>query len=207
VAARIVRAVVVIAVVTATWVTPAAGQDAPPNPRVVVETNLGSFEMELFRDRVPATVVNFLTYVIQGYYDGTTFHRVIRDTIIQGGGFMVGPPDDQLVPKSEGLRGTIVNQASLLLRNRRGTVAMARGAGPDTARQQFFINLDDNAMFDFKNPTPDGIGYAVFGEVTEGMDVVSEIGRVRTGSQGPLLDVPNDPVVIESIRRVELPPQ
>ena len=185
-------------------VTPVLAQDPPPNPRVVVTTNMGSFEIELYRDRVAATVVNFLTYVIEGYYDGTVFHRVIRDTIIQGGGFTV-EAGEQLAPKSEGLRGSIVNQASRSLQNRRGTVAMARGSGGNTARQQFFINLDDNSSFDFKNPTDAGIGYAVFGRVTEGMNVVSEIGRVRTGSQGPLLDVPNDPVIIKSIRRVEVP--
>jgi len=186
--------------------TPALAQDPPPNPRVIVTTSMGEFEMELYRDRVAATVVNFLTYVIEGYYDGTVFHRVIRDTIIQGGGFTVDA-EEQLAPKAEGLRGTIVNQASRSLQNRRGTIAMARGGGANTARQQFFINLDDNASFDFKNPTDAGIGYAVFGRVTEGMDVVSEIGRVRTGTQGPLLDVPNDPVIIESIRRVEVPAQ
>lgn len=203
---RIVATVCLVGALVGTVAAPATAQDAPPNPRVLVETSVGDFEMELFRDRVPATVVNFLTYVVEGYYDGTVFHRVIRDLIIQGGGFTVGP-DDQLAPKQEGLRGTIVNQASRLLQNRRGTVAMARGAGADTARQQFFINLDDNSMFDFKNPTPDGIGYAVFGRVTEGMNVVSEIGRARTGNQGPLQDVPNEPVIIRSISRIETPAQ
>ena len=181
---------------------PAAGQDGPPNPRVLVETSLGNFEMELFRDRVPATVVNFLIYVRDGYYDGTVFHRVIRNVIVQGGGMTVGE-DDRLEPKLEGLRGTIINQASRNLLNRRGAVAMARGSAPDSGRQQFFINLDNNDNFNYRNGSPSGIGYAVFGEVTEGMDVVNDIGRVRTGGQGRMLDVPREPVIIHSITRVE----
>jgi len=177
--------------------TPVGAQDPPPNPRVLVVTTEGDFEIELFRNEteVIATVVNFLGYVRAGYYDGTVFHRTMRDLLIQGGGFMVGE-NEQLVAKTEGLRGQIVNQATRNLQNRRGTVAMARGGGPDTARQQFFINLDDNSSFDFKNPTPDGIGYAVFGRVTDGLNVVRDIGRVRTGELAP--DVPNEAVVITS---------
>ena len=181
---------------------PAAGQQMPPNPRVLVETSMGSFEMELFRDRVPATVVNFLVYVRDGYYDGTVFHRILRDVIVQGGGFAVGE-DEQLEPKLEGLRGTIINQASRNLLNLRGTVAMARGAEPDSARQQFFINLDNNENFDYRNPLPSGVGYTVFGRVTEGLDVVDRIGRVRTGRQDRMQNVPREPVVIHSITRVE----
>ena len=181
---------------------PAAGQQMPPNPRVLVETSMGSFEMELFRDRVPATVVNFLIYVRDGYYDGTVFHRILRDVIVQGGGFTLGA-EDQIEPKIEGLRGTIINQASRNLLNLRGTVAMARGSEPDSARQQFFINLDNNDNFNYRNPLPSGVGYAVFGQVTEGMDVVDRIGRVRTGRQGRIQDVPREPVVIHSITRVE----
>ena len=180
----------------------ATAQQAPPNPRVRVETSMGSFEMELFRDRVPATVVNFLLYVRAGYYDGTVFHRVIRDLIIQGGGMVVGD-DNQVVPKLEGLRGSILNQASPNTRNRRGTVAMARGPAPDSARQQFFINVEHNPSFDYRNGTPSGIGYAVFGEVTDGMDIVQDINRVRTGSQGRMQDVPREPVVIHSITQIE----
>ena len=189
-------------VVAGLLAAPAAGQEMPPNPRVLVDTSLGSFEMELFRDRVPATVVNFLIYVRDGYYDGTVFHRILRDVIVQGGGFAVGE-DDQLEPKLEGLRGTIINQASRNLLNLRGTVAMARRAEPDSARQQFFINLNNNDNFNYRNSLPSGVGYAVFGRVTEGMDVVDRIGRVRTGRQGAMQDVPREPVVINSITRVE----
>ena len=189
-------------VVAGLLAAPAAGQEMPPNPRVLVDTSMGSFEMELFRDRVPATVVNFLIYVRDGYYDGTVFHRILRDVIVQGGGFAVGE-DDQLEPKLEGLRGTIINQASRNLLNLRGTVAMARRAEPDSARQQFFINLDNNDNFNYRNSLPSGVGYAVFGRVTEGMNVVDRIGRVRTGRQGAMQDVPREPVVINSITRVE----
>ena len=181
---------------------PATGQEMPPNPRVLVDTSMGSFEMELFRDRVPATVVNFLIYVRDGYYDGPVFHRILRDVIVQGGGFRVGE-EDLLEPKIEGLRGTIINQASRNLLNLRGTVAMARSSAPDSARQQFFINLDNNDNFNYRNPLPSGVGYAVFGRVTEGMDVVDRIGRVRTGRQGGMQDVPREHVVINSITRVE----
>ncbi len=190
---------------TLSMAAPVGAQDPPPNPRVLVETTKGDFEIELFRNErdVIATVVNFLGYVRAGYYDGTVFHRTMRDLLIQGGGFTVGE-NDQIVPKTEGLRGQIVNQATRNLQNRRGTVAMARGNAPDSARQQFFINLDDNSSFDFKNPTPAGIGYAVFGRVTDGMNVVRDIGRVRTGSQAP--DIPNEPVVITSITLVQAGP-
>ena len=190
---------------TLSMAAPVGAQDPPPNPRVLVATTKGDFEMELFRDEtaVIAPVVNFLGSVRAGYYDGTVFHRTMRDMLIQGGGFMVGE-NDQLVPKTEGLRGQIVNQATRNIQNRRGTVAMARGNAPDSARQQFFINLDDNSSFNFKNPTPEGIGYAVFGRVTDGLNVVRDIGRVRTGSQAP--DVPNEPVVITSITMVQTGP-
>ena len=181
---------------------PISAQDAPPNPRVLVETSEGNFEMELFRDRVPATVVNFLIYVRDGYYDGTVFHRVIRDLIVQGGG-MVLEDDNKLTRKQEELRGPIVNQASGNLRNRMGTVAMARTADPNSATSQFFINLQHNTNFDYKNGTAAGIGYAVFGRITDGMDVVRSIGRTRTSTQDGRQNVPRNPVVIHSISRVE----
>ncbi len=199
---RVAAALLAACILASLPVVPAAGQEMPPNPRVLVETSMGSFEMELFRDRVPATVVNFLIYVRDGFYDGTVFHRVIRDLIVQGGGLTVGE-ENQLEPKIEGLRGTIINQASRNLLNRRGTVAMARGSAPDSARAQFFINLNHNGTFDYRNGSPSGIGYAVFGRVTEGMNVVDQIGRVRTGNQDGMRDVPRDPVVIHSITRVE----
>ncbi len=182
--------------------TPVAAQDAPPNPRVLVETSEGDFEMELFKNQVPATVVNFLTYVQAGYYDGTIFHRVIRDVIVQGGGF-VAEGDNEIVPRIEGLRGQILNEASNSLQNNRGTVAMARLGEPNSARAQFFINLDNNAMFNHRNGSPEGFGYAVFGRVTDGMNVVRRIGRARTTSKSNQRDVPRDTVVILSITQVD----
>ena len=183
---------------------PVGAQDAPPNPRVLVETSEGDFQLELFKDRVPATVVNFLMYVQAGYYDGTIFHRVIRDVIVQGGGFVADDDDDVgTVPKVEGLRGRILNEATGSMRNRRGTIAMARLAEPNSARQQFFINLDDNTSFDHKNGTAQGFGYAVFGRVTDGMDVVRRIGRTRTTNRGDYRNVPREPIVIRSIRQIE----
>jgi cyclophilin family peptidyl-prolyl cis-trans isomerase len=184
------------------FATPILAQDAPPNPMVLVETSEGDFEMELFKDKVPATVVNFLMYVQAGYYDGTIFHRVIRDVIIQGGGY-VAEGDDAISPRIEGLRGQILNEASNSLQNSRGTVAMARLADPNSARAQFFINLDNNAMFNHKNSTPDGFGYAVFGRVTEGMNVVRKIGRSRTTNKSNQRDVPRDTIVIRSISQIE----
>jgi len=182
--------------------TPAGAQDAPPNPRVLVETSEGNFEIELLKDRVPATVVNFLMYVQAGYYDGTIFHRVIRNVIVQGGGY-VADGDDAIARKHEGLRGPILNEATSSLPNRVGTVAMARLTEPNTARQQFFINLDDNTPFDHKNGTDRGFGYAVFGRITDGMDVVHRIGGTRTKSKSNLRDVPRETIVIRSITQIE----
>ena len=181
---------------------PASAQDAPPNPRVLVETSEGNFEIELLKDRVPATVVNFLMYVQAGYYDGTIFHRVIRNVIVQGGGY-VADGDDAITRKREGLRGPILNEATSTLPNRVGTVAMARLTEPNTARQQFFINLDDNSPFDHKNGTDQGFGYAVFGRITDGMDVVRRIGGTRTTSKSDLRDVPRETIVIRSITQIE----
>ena len=185
--------------------TPATAQDAPPNPRVLVETSEGNFEIELFKDRAPVSVVNFLTYVQAGFYDGTIFHRVIRDAIAQGGG-LVADADGTISPKLEGLRGQILNEATNNVQNRRGTVAMARLGEPNSARSQFFINLGDNASFNHTNGTAQGFGYAVFGRVTDGMNVVRDIGNVRTTNQGPYSDVPREPVVILSITQIEAEP-
>ena len=183
--------------------TPVGAQDAPPNPRVLVETSEGDFEIELFKDQVPATVVNFLTYVQAGYYDGTIFHRVIRDLIVQGGGY-VADGNDAIVPKLEGLRGRILNEAPNGPRNRQDTIAMARGTEPNSARQQFFINLDNNLNFNHKNRTAQGFGYAVFGRVTDGMNVVRNIGRTRTMTKGRDENVPRETVTIRSITRIEV---
>ena len=182
--------------------TSVGAQDAPPNPRVLVETSEGDFEIELFKDQVPATVVNFLTYVQAGYYDGTLFHRVIRDLIVQGGGY-VDDGNDAIVPKLEGLRGRILNEAPNGPQNRQGTIAMARGAEPNSARQQFFINLDNNLNFNHKNRTAQGFGYAVFGRVTDGMDIIRRIGRTRTTTKDVGENVPRETIVIRSITQIK----
>ena len=173
-------------------------QDPPPTPHVVIETSMGDFTVELFRPRAPVSVVNFLTYVQAGFYDGTIFHRVIRNLIIQGGGL-----DEDHTPRVEGLRGGILNEATNRLQNRRGTIAMARLGTPNSARAQFFINVGHNDTFNHRNTTPQGYGYAVFGRVVDGMNVVDDIARVRTTRVGRMNDVPRENVVIHTIRRID----
>ncbi len=159
------------------------------NPQVVLETSKGRIVLELFPDRAPKTVDNFLGYVRWGHYDGTIFHRVIPNFMIQGGGIT---PD--MKEKSTGL--PIDNEADNGLKNRRGTVAMARTPDPHSATAQFFINTKDNRSLDHKAKTPTGWGYTVFGKVVEGMDVVDAISQVKTGTKGDYENVPVEPVII-----------
>ena len=153
-------------------------------------TNLGAFTLKLDADKAPKTVDNFLAYVKAGHYDGTVFHRVIKNFMIQGGGFTPGM-------NQKPCQAPIENEAANGLKNKRGTIAMARTNDPHSATAQFFINVVDNDFLDFKAPTGQGWGYCVFGEVTEGMDVVDAIRGVRTGSKGFHQDVPVEDVVIE----------
>ncbi len=162
-------------------------------PMVLMSTSLGDIKIELYPDRAPETVKNFLAYVNGGFYNGTIFHRVVPNFVIQGGGFT---PDMQPKPT----RPPIKNEAENGLKNEAGTIAMARTAVIDSATSQFFINLRDN---DFLNHTPQNFGYAVFGKVIEGMEVVYKIAQVRTGSKGPYQDVPLEPVVIQSVQVLE----
>lgn len=194
----VVAAVCLVALLAVAGPLPAAAQEPPPNPHVVVETTMGDFTIELLRPDAPASVTNFLTYVQDSFYDGTVFHRVIRDVIVQGGGFL-----EDLSPRIEGLRGPILNEATNRVANRRGTVAMARLGEPNSARAQFFINVNHNDSFDHRDLTARGYGYAVFGRVVDGMDVVDDISRVRTTRVDRMDDVPRDPVIIKTIRRVE----
>ena len=194
----IVAVVCLSALLAVAGPSPAAAQDAPPNPRVVVETTMGDFTIELLRPDAPASVTNFLTYVQEGFYDGLVFHRVIRDVIIQGGGFL-----EDLTPRVDGLRGPILNEATNRVQNRRGTVAMARLGEPNSARAQFFVNVNHNGSFDHRDLTARGYGYAVFGRIVDGMDVVDDISRVRTTRVDRMDDVPRDPVIIKTIRRVD----
>lgn len=166
------------------------------NPVVVMETSMGAVKIELFPDKAPVTVENFLAYVDAKHYDGTIFHRVIEDFMIQGGGFEPG-----LNPK-RAKRGPIRNEASNGLSNERGTLAMARTNEPDSATDQFFINVNDNARRGLDRKAGSA-GYAVFGKVIDGMDVVDRIRHVKTGNAGGHDDVPVKDVTIKSIRRVE----
>jgi cyclophilin family peptidyl-prolyl cis-trans isomerase len=177
---------------------PAAAQQPPPNPEVVIETSMGDITVELFRSEARVTVVNFLTYVLAGYYDGTIIHRVLRNQIIQGGGL-----NQDHTPRLEGLRGGILNEATNRLRNERGTIAMARLDTPNSARAQFFINVRNNPSFNHRDRSRNGFGYAVFGRVVDGMDVVDEISGVRVQRVNGMRNVPRENIVIHTIRRLE----
>ncbi|OFV68779.1 MAG: peptidylprolyl isomerase [Candidatus Syntrophoarchaeum caldarius] len=157
------------------------------NTIVVLETNKGKIEIELNRKRSPITVENFLRYVKEGHYDGTIFHRVIDGFMIQGGGYT---PDGSEKPAHKPIKLESKNG----LKNEVGTIAMARTADPDSATCQFFINVADNRFLDYR---PDSDGYAVFGSVVSGMDVVNQIKAVKTGNRGPFADWPLEDIIIE----------
>jgi len=159
-------------------------------PRVLIETNHGKIVIELDSKAAPKTVDNFLTYVNDGFYDGTLFHRVIKGFMIQGGGFT-----EALEQKPT--RKPVINEADNGLKNRRGTVAMARTSDPNSASSQFFINTVDNAFLDYKEKTGRGWGYCVFGHVVEGMDVVDAIEAQSTTVKGIGRDVPVSSVIIK----------
>jgi peptidyl-prolyl cis-trans isomerase B (cyclophilin B) len=173
------------------WQVKAAG-----NPVVLVSTSMGDFKVELDQEKAPKTAANFLTYVKEKHYDGTVFHRVIPGFMIQGGG----------MDKDMNERNThdpVENEAHNGLKNVHGSIAMARTSAPNSATAQFFINVKDNTFLDHRDKTPAGYGYAVFGKVIEGMDVVKKIEGVKTTTKPPHQNVPNEPVVIKSIRLVE----
>ena len=167
------------------------------NPMVVLSTSLGDIKIELYQDKAPVTVQNFLEYVKAGYYDGTIFHRVIPGFMVQGGGMT-----DDMRDKREGQRAAIKNESSNGLKNDTGTLAMARTSAPDSATSQFFISVKDNTSLNKENAA-DKVGYAVFGKVVEGMDVVKKIEQVKTTTKGPHQNVPVDSVVIKSAKVVE----
>jgi len=170
-------------------------QEAIAMPIVTIETSHGTITAELFADKAPATVANFLAYADKSAYDGTIFHRVIDGFMIQGGGFL---PDMTQKPTD----APIKNEARADVPNARGTLAMARTQVVDSATSQFFINLKDNGFLNHTAKNPQGYGYAVFGRVTAGMDVVDKIAKVQTGRHpAGHGDVPVEPVVITSIKR------
>jgi peptidyl-prolyl cis-trans isomerase B (cyclophilin B) len=167
-----------------------------PNPQVLLETSMGNITIELFKEKAPITVRNFLGYVKEGFYDGLIFHRVIRDFMVQGGG--MSESLEQKKPKF-----AIKNEAANGLSNTRGTLAMARTSVVDSATSQFFINTVDNLFLNHKGKQPDSFGYCVFGQVVEGMDVVDQIRAVKTGNKNGHSDVPVEPVFIVSAKLIE----
>jgi cyclophilin family peptidyl-prolyl cis-trans isomerase len=177
----------------------AAATAAPVPPRwrttdqVVIETNYGDITVKLYPDKAPFTVANFLGYVDAGFYNDTIFHRVIKDFMIQGGGL-----DADFKEKSA--RPPVKNESANGLSNRRGTVAVARAADPDSGTCQFFINIKDNTFLDRGDM---GAGYCVFGEVVSGMDVVERIAAAESGPRPPHSDVPVQPVIIKTVRRAK----
>ena len=171
-----------------------AGDAEARNPVVIMETSLGKMKIELFAKEAPVSVKNFLEYANKGFYSGTIFHRVIQGFMIQGGGFTTEF-------KQKPTNAPITNEAGNGLKNDRGTIAMARTGAPDSATSQFFINVVNNDGLN--RPRPDGFGYAVFGKVIEGMDVVDKIRAVKTGFYKGMQDVPETPVVIKSVTVVK----
>ena len=161
-----------------------------------METSMGTISLELDEEKTPATVENFCRYASEGFYDGTIFHRVIDTFMIQGGGFTkeMNQKDTYEPIRIESMNG---------LKNLRGTIAMARTMIPDSATSQFFINLVDNDFLDFTAPTAQGYGYAVFGRVTDGIEVVDRIAKVRTGFSGPHQNVPEVPVIIKKVTMLD----
>ena len=168
------------------------------NPMVTVETNRGDIVVELYPEKAPKTVANFMQYVDSGYYKETIFHRVINRFMIQGGGFNAD------MTEKPGL-APIVNEAANGLKNEPGTLAMARTSDPDSATSQFFINLENNVPLNYQGNDPELIGYCVFGRVLKGMDVVRDIGASPTMNVGPYYDVPKSTVRILTIKRNSKP--
>jgi peptidyl-prolyl cis-trans isomerase B (cyclophilin B) len=164
------------------------------NPQVILDTSAGAITLELYPDKAPVTVQNFLEYVGAGFYDGTVFHRVIKDFMIQGGGFEPGMQQKKTRP-------AIRNESANGLANGRGTVAMARTSAPDSATSQFFINHADNAFLN-KAQAQDGVGYCVFGKVVAGLDVLDQIAAVGTATKAGHQNVPVSDVLIHSARVV-----
>jgi cyclophilin family peptidyl-prolyl cis-trans isomerase len=162
--------------------------------RVSMKTSMGEIELSLDKEKAPKTVENFVQYIQAGFYDGTIFHRVIKDFMVQGGGF------SETMQKKQ-TRDPIGNEAKNGLKNKRGAIAMARTSAPHSATAQFFINHKDNEFLDY--PSRDGWGYAVFGEVTKGMEVVDTIAQQPTGVTAGMRDVPKTPIIIEKVTILE----
>ena len=167
------------------------------NPNVLIVTSMGEMLVELWPDKAPDTVANFLAYVDEEFYDGLIFHRVIPKFMIQGGGM-------DMMMREKANKAPVKNEARADVPNEKYTLAMARTMDPHSATSQFFVNVNDNAFLNFTAPNPQGYGYAVFGKVVEGMEVAEKISKVRTKNFMGHGDVPSDPVSIVSIRRFEV---
>ena len=169
------------------------GQDVSKNPVVLIETSMGNIKIKLFQEDAPVTVKNFLDYVNENFYDGTIFHRVVPNFVIQGGGFT-----EDMTKKTT--HAAIKNEATNGFSNTKGTVAMARTSIINSATSQFFINLRDNLFLDHKDESPQGYGYCVFGQVIDGMNVVESIGRAPREKKGRYENIPVKPIIIKSVR-------
>lgn len=189
------RHVVALVLVGLAWAS-VAGAEGSKNPMVLLQTSLGDVTVELDQEKAPISTKNFLEYVESKHFDGTIFHRVIKGFMVQGGGF------DQNM-KQKPTKPPIKNEAGNGLNNLKGTIAMARTNVVDSATAQFFINAVDNSFLDHKNETPTGFGYAVFGKVVKGIDVVEKIEKVATTSRAGMSDVPVEPVLIKSVTLVK----
>lgn len=190
-----IKRILLVATMLLTFValSPASIAKIKPNPRVVLETNLGDITVELYTKKAPITTQNFLNYVNSGFYNGLIFHRVIPDFVIQGGGFTKNMTLKQ--PEAP-----IKNEANNGLLNHRGTLSMARTSAPDSATSQFFINLKNNQSLDYSEQNP---GYAVFGKVIHGMDVVDKIANSATVSYDMYQNVPTTPIIIKTAKEIK----
>ena len=184
----------ILAAVLGCLVSPASAQEKPV---YLIKTNMGDIKVETFPKEAPISAKNFDSYVTDGFYDGTIFHRVIPGFMVQCGGFT---PD---MKEKANKKPPIKNEGGNGLENKKYTLSMARTSVPDSATSQFYINVADNNFLNKNDPRSDGVGYAVFGRVVEGQDVVDKIAKVQTGSRGGHSDVPREPVVIEKVTKVE----
>ena len=186
---NIIKYLVITAII---FLNNGANAEMTTNTKIIIKTTSGDIKIELYDDKAPITSENFIKYIESGYFTDTIFHRVIKDFMIQGGGFTAEMDEKDSMPP-------IQNEANNGVSNERGTIAMARTPDPHSASSQFFINLKDNNFLDFTAETPQGWGYCAFGKVFEGMDILDKIALVDTGSYGAHQDVPKEPITINEI--------
>ena len=186
---NIIKYLVITAII---FLNNGANAEMTTNTKIIIKTTSGDIKIELYDDKAPITSENFIKYIESGYFTDTIFHRVIKDFMIQGGGFTTEMSEKDSMP-------SIQNEANNGVSNERGTIAMARTPDPHSASSQFFINLKDNNFLDFTAETPQGWGYCAFGKVFEGMDILDKIALVDTGSYGAHQDVPKEPITINEI--------